>query len=105
MPVDLCDKVSYHLYDIELLMKFLKKAASFTVRSDLLQWLDKTAKIRKTNRSRLIEKALESMRKQEMQSELAHSFHKMSTDQEMKDLAEMGLEDFLEATDEEYPTR
>lgn len=86
-------------------MKFLKKAASFTVRSDLLQWLDKTAKTHKTNRSRLIEKALESMRKQEIQTELTDSFRRMSADQEMKDLAEMGLEDFLEATDDERSTR
>ena len=81
-------------------MGFSKQAVSFTIRVDLLNWLDNKVKASKSNRSRMVERALELYREQETKEKLVDSFKRMRDDEEVKELSEMGLEDFLGLDDE-----
>lgn len=81
-------------------MSLTKKAVSLTLRKDLLEWADAYAKEQHLNRSELMEKALQSLRNEEVGKQLEASFRRVRADQEMKALAQMGTEDFLQMIDD-----
>ena len=86
-------------------MATTKQAVSFTLRQDIVKWLQSYARTLGSNKSQLVEKALESYKKNEIKKQLKASFQRMKNDEEMKSLAEMGLEDFLVQLDETDTTR
>ena len=88
-----------------MILAVRKKPVSFTLGIEILSWLDETARSKRLNRSKLVEKALENYRKKEIQRQLGDSFERAKNDPEMKELAEMGFEDFLNMTDDVDPTR
>jgi len=84
--------------------KNIKKAVSFTIRMDLLSWVDKQAKQKKMNKSQFMELALEKLQEAKLKEEMLHSYRKMKNDPETYELAAAGLEDYA-AIINKYETR
>lgn len=74
--------------------KIRKKAASFTLRLDLYQWVEQQAKEERLNKSELIEIAVEKLKEANIKEELKASCLRMKDDVEIRALAKEGLEDF-----------
>lgn len=80
-------------------MAVTKKAASFTIRIDLLKWLKQKAKEDKKKKSAIIEIALEKLREAQMKEDLKETCMRIKHDPEMHELAEAGLQDSLDMID------
>ncbi|GEM_PF-5224508 len=80
-------------------MSSTKKAASFTIRIDLLKWLQERAKKERQSKSQVMEIALEKLKEAQRDQKLQETCKKIQADAEMHELAEMGFEDTLAMID------
>ena len=62
---------------------------------DLMLWLDNFSKKNKKGKRSIIEKAPTELRDKLKKKEMEKAFSSLNKDQEMSDLAELGLDDFL----------
>jgi predicted transcriptional regulator len=69
--------------------------------SDLLQMLDSYAQKFKVPKNRILEQALRAYFERLKQAEYVHSFKKAAKDEEMINMAEDGLEDYLNILEEQ----
>ena len=67
-----------------------------TISPKLMNWLTDKAKNKNTTKRAIIEKALESYKKETRKKELIEGFKKAAKDPETIELAEAGLGDYIE---------
>lgn len=67
-----------------------------TLPTNLIQWLDSTAKENKTTKKQIIVEALMQYRQHLKKKALEETFKKAAKDKEILAMAEEGLEDYLE---------
>ena len=76
-----------------------KQAASFTLGIDIIQWLNSTAKQLKISKSKIVEQGIRKLQEARIKKELKESCLRMRNDPETFELANMGMQDFIDMID------